>query len=153
MDVINDLIGNAEKYNREWLHNHKDHYLYHTFCILHAQNDTFAITSCEVTAETIKSKLGYSRSKLLEETNVDTISDYSFLQITFGEDWSDVQHTLLIYDNHILQSYYGKYKLKATKIDRNVQELLRDPIKNYFEITGVNITYLDYLRVFYWIPY
>lgn len=151
--MITDLVANGEQYNLEWLLGHKEHHLYHAYCIIHAQNNQFAFTSCEVTAEMIKSRLlGDQLLNLLEISDYNTVSaTYPFFQMTFGEEWSDTQHVLTIYEGYILQSYYKKYKLRAVKIDETLKELLQNPVENYSIITDVK-SESDSLQVWFWVP-
>ena len=148
---ITDLVLNGEKWNLEWLEAHVNHFLYETFTTLYKFDNTYAITSCEVTAEMIKWKLGYSGEwVLLSETSKfeDVYGKYPIFHITIGTDLDDINHIMTIINDQLIRSYYNKYPIKACLITKEIESDFKQ--SNYDKITNVSQND-DNLSMYYWI--
>jgi len=62
------------------------------------------------------------------------------MHISIGEEEGEARHVMILYQSHLLQSYWKQYKLKAVKLTEEVQHAL-DRIHepgNYKLVTGVS---------------
>jgi hypothetical protein len=153
-----EIIDNGEKWNKEWLlTNGSEHYLYAACEILHNKSDIFAVTSCEVTSAVIRWKSDCLYKELTfigKNASYESIyKNYSYFQITIGDDWSDCNHILTIWHDVIIQSYYNKYKIKSFIITPVIIDALNNISKpgNYEKVTSIKNDNTKNLKVFYWI--
>jgi len=155
---VSDLVKNGKEWNYEWITTAgKDHWLASTWKILYGNSPVFSQTSCEVTAAMIRWKFGCDDWIELEKMKFKDVMDkYLLFQITIGTNDVDQEHVITIYKNHIIQSYFDRYPIRATRIDKQLIKAIDNisSLTSYLEITGGMEYYenIDELKVFYWVP-
>jgi len=91
--------------NIDWLQNNQNHYLYHTWKLVHNSNLNFVETCCLITAQRLAYEFtGIELDKWRKQKDIDLNIPISC--IIFGED----EHMAIIKDNIVYQSYYNKKK-------------------------------------------
>lgn len=112
--------------------------------------DEFVSTRCNSTTETIRYLI--SNNSHWESVEFPTKEIY---QVSFKYDQDDNEddpvHSMIICGFHVYQSYFRLYPLRRTEIP-NLTDLLKDPHKNWFKLTGDPIYPKFPLRVQYTEP-
>lgn len=166
---VEDIVKNGEQWNKEWIQTAgSKHWLNQCWKHVHRQSSLFVSTSCETTAEMIrwKSGLGTEWSLVENDHSFEEIEKKSSIfQVAMGEEWTNNEHILTIWNGHVIQSYYGKFTIESMKLTEEFKKAVNNlsDLKNYEILTrsqkypdGIPFkqpeTYKKTLKVFYWLP-
>jgi hypothetical protein len=143
---MNELDGPIM--NEKWIQDNPNHYLALT-SNLHKDKNLFIHTCCEITVEALKKKYFGDKFKWELISNFDL--NYESFWITFGESYDNIEHTLLIHDNHIFQSYFNQYSLKIIKFTDKYKEYFLN--NNLEKIQNIKLNPNNNLhKYFIWAP-
>lgn len=125
--------------NGEWISTDgKDHWLnaWLKSCSLAGVNPSvFLETSCEITAAAVWWKLNkdWRCLKFVDEPFQNVYEKYSTFKVSIGEDGC-CDHEMVVSNNQLIQSFYGKYKVKITPITDEIIKAFNE--KDFKKLTG-----------------
>ena len=161
--AIASIVENGPRWNKEWLQRPatSGHFLAVAWEILHHRSDEFVTTSCEITAEAIRWRLGVedpSLWSLLSEARpfADIRREFPFFQVSIGDCWESCEHVLTIWNDHVIQSYFGHYPCRATPITDTLSAAF-DRIRAHGSYQLITETATEVpadmdMNVYFWIP-
>jgi len=133
------------------------YYLYLTW-VNKNKSVKYAKTSCEVSVCTLIDKWFGNNVKwfLLDNDTFETmLQKYSIFVVTFGygeNGWESWEHCFAVKNNIVMQSYFDNYTLQSRIIDDKFICAMKDPNKEWKEITGISIKKdNEKLMPFYWL--
>ena len=155
------IVRNGPRWNREWLERvaGSGHWLVVMWEVLHHRSDEFATTSCEITAEVIKWKLGgedveWSLLVPDDSTFAAIRQSYSCFKVTIGRDWELCDHALTVWGDYVVHSYYKQYSARVTPITDKFTAAI-DWIRvqgSYQTVTETAEEAPTNANVYYWAP-
>lgn len=162
---VEEILKNGEQWNEDWINTAgSNHWLASCWKLVHESHTMFVVTCCEVTAAAIrwKSGLGDEWSCLDGDHKFEEVEKkFRIFQISIGEDWTDCQHILTIWDTHIIQSYYAHYKIDGSLITNQLRKAFNEISQagSYQKVTqsqkypnGIKNEKTHNLKVYYWVP-
>jgi len=143
-----------KKFTREinnWVKTEPSHYLYGYWKMY--DSDVFLYTSCEITALGIR--LLFSNEKewicLENPPSFDEMKrKYPVFQVSFGEDWTDLDHILTVFKDEIIQSFFNRYEITQTPITQKIVNAFDELTDDSFEI--ITKVKNNKTNIFYWVP-
>jgi hypothetical protein len=155
METAYTLVENTDVAHLQWLTTHSSHHLTSEWITQH-KSDTFLSTHCHLTAANIRTKSGLGE-EWNEIEGVTSFHEVQLLtpifQITISQDF----HSITIWGEYVIQSYYSLYKPRVIPLTQAFIQAINgiNNDNNYYLVTGakkpIDGDYED-LFVSYFVP-
>lgn len=151
---VDNIVNKGADNNIKWLNkygNTKNYeYLYEHSKIF---GKMFAKTNCEITAMMLRHKLSKGVEWKLLDENIKPFKDSYLFQVSYGSDFSEIEHIFTIYNGNLLHSFYKKHELKCIKLSiDDIHNIINGNIKKILKIVQDNDPESENHTLFYWLP-